>query len=102
MVEKPTTSHAAAEFRPRAVESAPPAGLVLDRAMFDEIVTHMRSALPGEGCGLLATQFEQNDRPERVERFYPGTNLEAAATSYTMDPSEVVAALRDMDARGWI
>ena len=35
------------------------------------------------------------------ERFYPGTNLDRSPTRYTMDPAEVIAALRDIEARGW-
>ena len=88
-------------FRPRAVEESPPAGLMIDRAVYEEIESHLRACLPAEGCGLLATRFDADGRPEHVEWFYPGSNLDDSRTSYTMDPREVVTALKDMDARGW-
>jgi proteasome lid subunit RPN8/RPN11 len=100
MVEKPRSTTQGAPFQPRAVEDNPPSGLVLDQVIFDQIVAHLRTALPAEGCGLLATQVDHH-QSERARRFYPGTNLEASATSYTMDPLEVVAALKDIDANGW-
>jgi [CysO sulfur-carrier protein]-S-L-cysteine hydrolase len=89
-----------AELRPRAVGEKPPVGLILDRSIYDEIVRHLQTTLPAEGCGLMATR-SNDGQPERVERFYAGSNLDASATSYTMDPKEVVAALKDMEARGW-
>jgi [CysO sulfur-carrier protein]-S-L-cysteine hydrolase len=102
VVEKQNNSQSgAAAFRPRAVEESPPAGLMIDRATYEEIEGHLRACLPAEGCGLLATRFDADGRPEHVERFYPGSNLDDSRTSYTMDPREVVAALKDMDARGW-
>jgi proteasome lid subunit RPN8/RPN11 len=74
---------------------------MIDRATYEEIEGHLRAYLPAEGCGLLATRFDEEGRSERVERFYPGSNLDDSRTSYTMDPREVVTALKDMDARGW-
>jgi proteasome lid subunit RPN8/RPN11 len=90
---------------PRAVDRYPPAGLILDRSQFDQILTHLRVSLPNEGCGLLATRRGDNlagrGEPERAIRFYPGTNIDDSVTRYTMDPIEVLAALRDMEANGW-
>lgn len=100
MVEHQRGTQSAAEFRPRAVEASPPVGLVLERTTYHAIEDHLRAGLPNEGCGLLATQF-RGDGPERVEHFYPGRNRKSSPTAYAMDPGEVVAALKDIDARGW-
>jgi [CysO sulfur-carrier protein]-S-L-cysteine hydrolase len=59
-----------------------------------EIIEHVRSWYPMEGCGLLATSGEQ------VTRIYPGTNVAHSETFYEMDPKEVLNAMRDIDTRG--
>ena len=88
-------------IRERGVDDEPPSGLSLDPNTYDAILVHLRAWLPAEGCGLLATSFEPNGNLERVEQFYPGSNLHRSATSFEMDPKEVVAALKDIEARGW-
>jgi proteasome lid subunit RPN8/RPN11 len=79
--------------------------LILERRQFEQILTHLRASLPNEGCGLLATMRGDTlagvEEPERAVRFYPGTNIDDSVTRYTMDPMEVLAALRDMETNGW-
>jgi proteasome lid subunit RPN8/RPN11 len=65
-----------------------------------QIVEHLRASLPAEGCGLLAVRREEGETAVAA-RFYPGTNLDASPTRYTMDPAEVLAAFRDLDANDW-
>ncbi|MCC6313996.1 MAG: peptidase, partial [Thermomicrobiales bacterium] len=60
----------------------------IDRTMADAIIDHLRAALPNEGCGLLATE----PAGTRAMRFYPGTNVAASPTRYTMAPEEVLTA----------
>jgi proteasome lid subunit RPN8/RPN11 len=64
------------------------------------IVEHLRKTLPAEGCGLLAVS-QGEDGTAVASRFYPGTNLDASPTRYTMDSVEVLAAFRDLDANDW-
>jgi proteasome lid subunit RPN8/RPN11 len=64
------------------------------------IVAHLRGSLPAEGCGLLAVRPGEGGTVVAT-RFYPGTNLDASPTRYTMDPVEVVAAFHDLDANDW-
>lgn len=65
-----------------------------------DVVAHLRSSLPEEGCGLLATSTGTGGG-RRVRRFYPGDNIDRSPTRYTMDPRQVIAAIEDMDANGW-
>lgn len=71
------------------------ARLVIPRDLYDAMLDHLFAACPQEGCGLLATEGE------RAVRLFPGANLAASATSYTMDPREVLGALLEIEARGW-
>jgi [CysO sulfur-carrier protein]-S-L-cysteine hydrolase len=73
-------------------------GLRLGDRLLAELVGHLRAAMPQEAVGLLGGTDE--DGWVRATRFYPGTNLDASRTRYTMDPEEVLAGLRDMEARG--
>lgn len=76
--------------------NAPPSELVLTGDVREEIIAHLRTALPNEGCGLLAVADDGV-----VARFYPGENLDASPKRFTMDPVLVIAAFKDMEARGW-
>lgn len=78
---------------------APPTSVRLTAELYKVMIGHLRGALPQEGCGLLAIRHEAGGA--LATRFYPGTNLDASPTRYTMDPVEVLAAFRDLDANGW-
>jgi len=86
------------------------AGLWLPTELTEAILTHLRAAQPQEGVGLLAVE----QAPRRgsyssrrsflhlsATRFYPGTNIDASPTRYTMAPAEVVAAFNDIEEHGW-
>lgn len=79
----------------------PPQALRLERTLASQIVAHLRASIPQESCGLLAVR-RSNDGTATATRFYPGTNLDASPTRYTMDPVEVHAAFRDLDANDWL
>lgn len=79
----------------------PPAGLRCSVRLWAAILGHLRRALPHEGCGLLATREGLEGEPDVAMRFYPGTNVDHSRTRYTMDPIEVLAAFRDLEAHGW-
>lgn len=68
--------------------------------MMRQVIDHLSSALPYEGCGLLAVPAER-ERANEAVKFYPGTNADRSPARYTMDPAEVLAAFKDMRANGW-
>lgn len=71
----------------------------------DEIESHLRSAIPHEGVGLLAVDRDLRDPPGvghvTAVHFFRGTNIDVSATQYTMNPEEVIGALRIIRERGW-
>ncbi len=79
--------------------------LYLPVSIRDEIESHLRSAIPHEGVGLLAVDRDTRDESGagrmRAVHFFRGTNILASATRYTMDPEEVIAALRVIRENGW-
>ena len=68
---------------------------VLDRATCDALVAHARSDHPYEVCGLLATT------DGRVRRRFQIRNADRSMTSYAMDPPELLAAVGEIEDRGW-
>jgi proteasome lid subunit RPN8/RPN11 len=60
-----------------------------------QIVDHCLSALPNEGCGLLALDGD------RVVGIYPTGNDDASPQSYTIPPQEHYEALVDAESKGW-
>jgi proteasome lid subunit RPN8/RPN11 len=68
--------------------------LNLAPGLLEQIVTHARSGLPLESCGLLA------GRESLATRFIPITNRLASAREFDMEPSELVAALRSLRTNG--
>lgn len=59
-----------------------------------EMIEHVRSWYPMEGCGLLAMDGD------RVTGIYRGTNVARSETFYEMDPREVLRAQKEIDDRG--
>lgn len=73
--------------------------LLLPRGLRLQVVRHLERWLPYEGCGLLATVG--GPEHDRAVHFFPGTNIDRSPTRYTMDPREVLDAMKRMRARGW-
>ena len=69
--------------------------LTLTKAQAAQIVTHARSEMPLEACGLLGGQAGE------VRRVYPTVNVLHSPTRYEIDPHELIAALQDMKDQGW-
>lgn len=79
------------------IDTSPHTGayrLSISSDLLSEMIEHVRSWYPMEGCGLLAM------RDEQVTRVYPGTNIARSETFYEMDPREVIQAQKDIDERG--
>jgi len=68
--------------------------LELSRDHAGALIKHAEEESPNECCGLLA------GRNGRVERVYPGTNVDHSPYTYLMDPNEQLAAFKDMEAVG--
>lgn len=78
--------------------------LYLPQSMREQILIHLLEAAPNEGVGLLATgaPYTDGDGVLAVDgiRFYPGTNLDASPSRFTMDPAEVASALHRIQQDG--
>ena len=92
-------------YRERAttapIDDPPPCALLVTAALRARIVAHVAADMPCESVGLLGVA--RGPRPDivRAMRLYAGTNVDASPTRYTMDPAEVISALRDIETNGW-
>jgi proteasome lid subunit RPN8/RPN11 len=82
-------------------DDRPPTAFRLSSSLRGRIVDHLAVAAPLESVGLLGVAQAESPDVVRAVRFYPGTNVDASPTRYTMDPAEVIAALRDIETNGW-
>jgi proteasome lid subunit RPN8/RPN11 len=73
--------------------------LRLSPALRDEIMVHLIREAPNEGVGLLAVDRRGTDA--EAVAFFPGENIDASPTRYTMHPRDVVTALDTIAERGW-
>jgi proteasome lid subunit RPN8/RPN11 len=75
--------------------------LQLSRAQYAVIIGHCYDGLPDEACGLLAGPFGPGGEPTGlVTAVYPTRNVDASAVTYTVDPKQMLHAMRDAEARG--
>ncbi len=88
----------AGQFLAAIQHTAVAAQLSCDRLLLSQIVAHMRSCLPFEGVGLVATV--PGAAGPIADSYYPGTNVSASPTRFNMDPREVHRAIEDMARRG--
>jgi proteasome lid subunit RPN8/RPN11 len=69
--------------------------LRISDAFYQEMIDHLRSTLPLEGCGIIAMQDGD------AAALFPGTNTESSETRYNMDLTEIVEAFDAIDRNGW-
>jgi [CysO sulfur-carrier protein]-S-L-cysteine hydrolase len=69
--------------------------LRIDRETYDAIVAHAKRDHPDEACGVVAGP-EGSDSPER---FIPMLNAAGSPTFYELDPADLLALYKEMDAR---
>jgi proteasome lid subunit RPN8/RPN11 len=70
-------------------------GLTLTQSQIEQIVAHARAEAPIEVCGLMGGSNG------RVLQVYPAFNALNSPTRYLLQPADLLAALMDMEARGW-
>ncbi len=72
--------------------------LLVPEDVWRGLLGHLTAAALLEGVGLLGGR--DDGATVRAEAFYPGSNVDASPTRYTMEPAEVLAAFRAMEAAG--
>ena len=85
------------EHSPEANDA--PRLLEIEGGTFDAILGHLRAWLPNEGCGLLASV--RDGAVDRAVHFFPGTNIDVSPVRFTMDPVEVIGAMKRMRDEDW-
>lgn len=75
-------------------ESRPAMSLSIPENIVAELRAAARAHAPLETCGLLA------GTADRVTKFYPLTNADAAPEHFSMVPAEQFAAIKDMRRNG--
>jgi proteasome lid subunit RPN8/RPN11 len=74
--------------------------LRLTQAQYLAIVGHCYDGLPDEACGLMLGPMVDGDATGRVTEARPCRNADASARTYTVDPKDMLAAMRAAEATG--
>lgn len=67
---------------------------IIPTAVYTQLLSHLKTCLPEEGCGLLASHNNI------VQLHYPVTNIRHSPTRYEMDPKTQIEAFIDAEAQG--
>lgn len=75
--------------------------LRLTETQYMTIVGHCYDGLPDEACGLLLGPLDAHGEPTgRVTQAWPCGNADASARTYTVDPKDMLRAMRAANERG--
>ena len=75
--------------------------LRLSAEQYGVIVAHCFDGLPDEACGMLAGPMNAGGEPTgAISAVTPCRNADASARTYTVEPRDLLRAMRDADARG--
>jgi len=70
--------------------------LTIKRPLLNQMLDHLQTCYPLEGCGLLA-----GDEAGLVTAVYPIDNILRSPTAYEMDPRQQIEAMLALEAAGW-
>lgn len=65
---------------------------------YEKLLSHARSVLPEEACGLIGG--EDDGEVRRIEKVYLLTNTDHSNEHFTLDPKEQLASVKDMRSLG--
>ena len=74
--------------------------ITIRRAELDKLISHAKSCLPEEGCGLVGGRTEGNDR--HIEAVYLLENKDHSDVHFSIDPKDQIAAIKDMRSKGLV
>jgi proteasome lid subunit RPN8/RPN11 len=80
------------------VLASPTLRLTLDQ--YRVVVAHCLDGLPDEACGMLAGPMAGGEATGAVSAVYPCRNADASARTYTVEPRDLLRAMRDAESRG--
>lgn len=72
-----------------------PTHIEITQSQYQALLHQMQAAYPLEACGLMA------GRENQVTHLYPIRNIRRSPVEYEMDPAEQLAAMMDLEERGW-
>lgn len=72
----------------------------MSRSDYEKILSHAKSELPNEACGLIGGIIEGEDKI--IKKVYLLTNIDRSNEHFSLDPKEQLAAVKDMRAEGLV
>lgn len=73
--------------------------ITISKKDYEAVCRHAFAELPDEACGLLAG-YDREDGVRVIQKVYLLTNIDHTNEHFSIDPSEHLAAIKDMRANG--
>ena len=71
-------------------------GLRIPRAVADELLSHARSEVPNEACGILSGTLADGE----ARRYHPARNMDASPFVYSVHPEDLVRIVFGIEDAG--
>lgn len=71
----------------------------LSKDDFEKMLSHAKSELPNEACGLIAGEISGDDKI--IKKVYLLTNVDHSNEHFSLDPKEQLMAVKDMRKNGF-
>lgn len=72
----------------------------LSKPDYEKILSHAKSELPNEACGLIGGVLDSGDKI--IKKVYLLTNIDHSNEHFSLDPKEQLAAIKDMRSEGLV
>lgn len=72
----------------------------ISKADYNKILAHAEKELPDEACGLIAGEFEGEDKI--IKKVYLLTNVDHSNEHFSLDPKEQLSSIKDMRRNGYV
>ena len=73
--------------------------ITLSKSDYEKILSHARTNLPEEACGLIAGTIEENGETRHIEQVYLLENTDHSNEHFNISPKDQLDAIKDMRAK---
>jgi len=73
--------------------------ITLKKSDYEKILSHARTNLPEEACGLIAGTIEEDGETRHIEQVYLLENTDHSNEHFNISPKDQLDAIKDMRAK---
>ena len=73
--------------------------ITLNKSDYEKILSHARTNLPEEACGLIAGTIEEDGETRHIEQVYLLENTDHSNEHFNISPKDQLDAIKDMRSK---